>query len=318
MFRLIRICCSFLLLCPSISCAGKSTGEIDGIQVSPDQKFIAVTFVKEKSFTIYRIALDSGHATRFTTARSGEESAPTFSPDGKLVAYSYVPKGEPQRIIVMNTDGSNQRSFGESGPANLDATFAPDAKTIYFRRSQQPPHYHEWDIFSVQLDGTNLKQLTHEGFYKNSKPSISPDGKTMVLMTEGMSTPEQIALYSLEHPEKPPVLLRPHLPRGSSRDPIYVDPQFSPDGKSIVFMAASDGKSGYDYDIYRMELATGTLERLTVGNGFANNLCVFPDGKTVMFQKWHSDWRGTSVDGELYLLDLQTRKVTLFKVSGLN
>src|SRR5579862_1988189 len=149
MFRLIRICCFFLLLYPSVSCAGKSTGEIDGIQVSPDQKFIAVTYVKEKSFTIYRIALDSGHAARFTAARSGEESAPTFSPDGKLVAYSYVPNGEPQRIIVMNADGSNPRALAESGTANLDAAFAPDGKTIYFRRSQPPPHYHEWDIFSM-------------------------------------------------------------------------------------------------------------------------------------------------------------------------
>jgi Tol biopolymer transport system component len=108
------------------------------------------------------------------------------------------------------------------------------------------------------------------------------------------------------------------VPKGSRNDPIYVNPQYLPDGKSILFMAASDGKSGYDYDVYRMELATGALERLTHGNGFASDLCVFPDGRTAVFQKWHSDWHRTPVDGELYLLDLRTHQLTPFKVTGLN
>jgi Tol biopolymer transport system component len=170
----------------------------------------------------------------------------------------------------------------------------------------------------MQLDGSNVKQVTHEGFYETSQPSLSPDGKNLVMMTEGLNTPEQIAVYSLDRLGKAPLLLRPRVPKGSHNDPIYVDPQYLPDGKSILFMAASDGKSGYDYDVYRLELSSGNLERLTNGNGFANDLSVFPDGKTAVFQKWHSDWHGTPVNGELYLLDLQSHSVTPFKVSGLN
>jgi Tol biopolymer transport system component len=64
-----------------------------------------------------------------------------------------------------------------------------------------------------------------------------------------------------------------------------------PDGKSILFMAASDGKHGYDYDVYRLDLGTGTLERLTNGNGYATDLKVSADGNTAVFLKWHSDWR---------------------------
>lgn len=297
---------------------GQSSGQMNGISVSPDGKFLAVTFVKDKLFRIYRIALDTGKASRFTDSTTGEELGPVFSPDGKLIAYSYVPNDEHQRIIVMDVDGSNPHSLAESGTANLDATFAPDGRTIYFRRSQPPPHYHEWDIFSMQLDGSNIKQLTHEGFYETSQPSLSPDGKSFVVMTEGLNSSEQIAVYSVDQPEKPPLLLRPRVPKGSRNDPIYVDPQYLPDGKSILFMAASGGKSGYDYDVYRLELSSGNLERLTSGNGFANDLCVFPNGKTAVFQKWHSDWHRTPVKGELYLLDLQSHSVTPFKVSGLN
>jgi Tol biopolymer transport system component len=83
-------------------------------------------------------------------------------------------------------------------------------------------------------------------------------------------------------------------------------------------MAASNGKHAFDYDIYRLEIATGLLDRLTTGNGFASDLRVFPDGKTAIFQRWRSDWRGTPNVGHLYLLDISTRKTTPFTVTGLN
>lgn len=217
----------------------------------------------------------------------------------------------------MNADGSNPRSLPASGTANLDVIFAPTGQTIYLARSQPPPHYHEWDIFSVWLDGSSVQQLTHEGFYHVSQPSVSPDGKSTVLVTEGLNAGQQISGYSLDHPEKPSLSFRPHVPK-QPRDPIFANAQYLPDGKSILLMAASNGKLGYDYDVYKLELATGALDRLTNGNGFASDLTVFPDGKRAVLQKWHSDWRGSPDTAELYFLDLQSHKLTPFKVTGLN
>jgi Tol biopolymer transport system component len=307
-----------LILLSSLACKASSDGEIHGINISPDGKLLAVTFVKDKSFFIYRIPVDTGRASRITQNESGEEGGVTFSPDGKLMAYSYVPTGGHQRIVVMNVDGSSPRSFAESGTANLYATFAPTGTTIYFARSYPPPNYHEWDIFSMRLDGSEVRQLTRENFYHISQPSIAPDGKSMVLLTEGVDGPQRIAVYSLAHPEKPTLSLQPHVPGEPSGGPIFANPQYLPDGKNILFMAASNGKHGFDYDIYRLEIATGLLYRLTTGNGFASDLCVFPDGKTAIFQKWHSDWHGTPNVGEFYLLDVSTHKTRPFTVTGLN
>lgn len=93
MFRLTHLGSLLLLLTSFVSCEGKSSGQIYGFSISPVGKVLAVSFVKDKTFLIYRIDVETGRATRFTSATTGEESGPTFSPDGRLLAYSYVPKG---------------------------------------------------------------------------------------------------------------------------------------------------------------------------------------------------------------------------------
>ena len=127
-----------------------------------------------------------------------------------------------------------------------------------------------------------------------------------------------IEVLSLEDPAKPRVLLRPQLPKGLGHYKIYNCPNYMPDGKSILFLAASGGRHGFDYDVYQLDLESGAVERLTKGNGYATNLKVFADGKRVVFLKWSSDWHGTPVKSELNLLDLESREVSSFPVSGLN
>jgi Tol biopolymer transport system component len=287
----------------------------------PDGKAIAVTYDKGGPRFIYKIAMDTGTATRLTDAKTGKESSPAFSADGKLIAYSYVPEGQHQRIIVMNSDGSNPHSVAESDTANLDATFALDGKKIYFARSLPPPLDHAWDLFSVDIAGNNVQRLTHGMFYRVSQPSLSPDGKSMAVMTIGADAHRQIAIYSFERAEQPSRSLQPHVPKEASHDPIIDYPNYMPDGKSVLFMAASDRKGWkgeLDYDIYRVDLATDALERLTNGNGIASGLRIFADGKTAVFLKWHKNWRGTRDISELYLLDLPSHKLTPFKVNGLD
>jgi Tol biopolymer transport system component len=67
-----------------------------------------------------------------------------------------------------------------------------------------------------------------------------------------------------------------------------------------------------------VDIGTGAVEQLTKGNGYATDLKVSADGKTAVFLKWSSDWQGTPVKSELYLLDVQSRKLTPIKVTGLN
>lgn len=318
-----------LLLCLTwMSNGASSSGRIRSVSVSPGGKLIAIDFEKGNNSFIYKIAVDTGVATRLTDAKDGEESSPAFSPDGKQIAYTYWPADHRRsRIVIINVDGSDPRQWSPSAVNDFSPVFSPDGKTVVFSRSAYygsaspiaQAHPQAWNFYRSDLDGTNLRQLTSENFYMASPASISPDGKRMVVVTEGLYRNREICIYSLDSTGLPTQSLRPHVPKEADhKNPILNYPNFMPDGKSILFLAASNGKHGYDYDVYRIDLETKSLERLTNGNGYATNLRVSMDGKTAVFLKWRSDRHATPVESEIYVLDIETHKLVPLSVSGLD
>jgi Tol biopolymer transport system component len=323
--KLLAGCLVLVVLLALTAWSETSPGRMESVSVSADGKTIAVDFIRGKISHIFLIALDTGNAARLINDNKGEESDLSFSPDGKHIAYTYFPPNGGSRIMVGNANGSDLHAWLPSteNVRDFSPVFSPDNKTMIFARSRfygnyspiAQPHYHAWDFYAADVDGTNIRQLTNESFYNASRISVSPDGKSMAVMTEDLDTPQKIAIYSLEHADKPARVLRPRVP-GHER--IYNCPNFMPDGKSILFLAATEGWRFYDYDVYRLDLETGAVERLTKKNGYATDLRVFAGGKTAAFLKWRSDRHATPVESELYLLDIQSHNVTPVKVSGLN
>lgn len=315
---------AFLFIAAFVS---NSFAQINQLAISPDGKSIAITYEKDHRSLIYKVNVSTGIATRLTNSITGNESSPAFSPNGEQIAYSYrQDEKSHSRIVIENVNGSNLHSWSPQEVDDFRPVFSSDNKAIIFGRSGYygsyspiaQPYYHEWNFYESELDGTNVRQLTDENFYMVSPISISPDGRNMMMAVQG-TEPGQIAIYSVEHPSKKIISLRPHVPNEADhKDPIVDFPNYMPDGKSVLFMAASNGKHGYDYDVYQVDIATGALKRFTKGNGFASDLKVSADGKIAAFLKWHSNWRGIPAKSGIYLLDLQTDKSILLEVSGLH
>jgi Tol biopolymer transport system component len=303
---------------------GTPAGQIRSVAISPGGNLIAVDFKKDKTSFIYVIRVDTGSATRLTAVKEGVESSPAFSADAKQVAYTYWPgAGAPSRIVIVNVDGSNLRQWSPTGSNDVSPVFSPDNRTLVFSRfgffgSYSPiaqPHAHEWNFYAADLDGGNVRQITNESFYSASAPSVSADGKNMVVVVEGVETSQHIAVYSLDQPGKPILSLQPHVPNEESRkDPMLAYPNYLPDG-SILLMAAN---KRFDYDVYRLDPDTGAIEKLTNRNGYATDLKVSADGRTAVFLKWRKNWLGDLAGNELYLLDLQSGALTPLNITGLN
>ncbi len=169
-----------LLLLARTSYARSSSWQITSVAVSPDGRVMALVALRGSTSFIYTVAVDAGLATRLTDAKDGEETSPTFSPDGKRIAYSHEPGNHTRsRIVIVNVDGSDKHEWSPSSMTDLSPVLSPDNQTIVFARadfygSHSPiaqPHPHGWSFFAANLDGTNVRQLTTERFYVATRPN---------------------------------------------------------------------------------------------------------------------------------------------------
>jgi Tol biopolymer transport system component len=90
----------------------------------------------------------------------------------------------------------------------------------------------------------------------------------------------------------------------------------APDGRSVIFLAATQGTKAYDYDVFRLDLATITLSKLTANNGYATDLVISPDGNSAVVLRWTSRWGSLPNLSKVYLLNLNTKAVTALPITG--
>jgi dipeptidyl aminopeptidase/acylaminoacyl peptidase len=110
------------------------------------------------------------------TTSPAREYDPSWSPDGRKIAYRYQP-GEDEaeaEIYVMNADGSGKRNLTRSPGQDHSPAWSPDGSKISFAstRGGLLPH-----IWLMNADGSSPTRVTTTvgGEY----PAWSPDGRTI-------------------------------------------------------------------------------------------------------------------------------------------
>lgn len=80
---------------------------------------------------IYVIRANGTGLRRLTRTKSASESDPTWSPNGKEIAYTKDPfKGSPKIAVIRSTDGRALRTLG----AGIEPNWSPSGKRIAFAR----------------------------------------------------------------------------------------------------------------------------------------------------------------------------------------
>jgi Tol biopolymer transport system component len=277
---------------------------------APDGSSILFSAAQGRDCFLYTAEIATGRVSRFTHALSGCESDPAFSPDGKQVAFMRAPaNGSRAALVVAKADSSGERVLVPAGEDNLHPVFVPHSQTILFLRSGAFEHHsplvdnrrHNFDLFAVDAATGNVSGLTNKRFYEISDVSVSSDGERVMLTVSVYPEGDEFLIASIKDAQNPTQVLQPKVPGSPSLLALY-NAEWLPDNHNIVFQAATLPSSGgnYDYNVYRMTIQTGAVERLTRLNGLLDGFRVSLDGKRAVLLR----------QDEYSVLDLTTQQLT--------
>jgi Tol biopolymer transport system component len=194
------------------------------------------------SYDIFRINVDGTGLTRLTNT-PGYDAEATVSRDGRIV-FTSVRDGDME-IYSMNADGSGVRRLTNRPGPDGGPFFSSDGSKIVWRGRAVAPgpeldNYFSllkqgiWrptslEIFVMDSDGSNVRQVTNTGVGANWAPFFTPDG-SRIIYGSNASNPRgnnfDLFLVDLD---------------GSNQEQVtFFDgfdgfPMFSPDGTKLVF-----------------------------------------------------------------------------------
>ncbi|MDE0502868.1 MAG: hypothetical protein OXI86_02220, partial [Candidatus Poribacteria bacterium] len=134
---------------------------------------IAFSSTRDGNHEIYVMDSDGGNQRR-VTHHPDFDLDPSWSPDGKKIAFVSHRVGGTPHIFIMDSDGVNPIKLTKGG---LDPAWSPDGVKIAMTYGTG----NDIDIYVMDTDGGNLTQLTNLGW--NYHPTWSPDGKRIAYVT---------------------------------------------------------------------------------------------------------------------------------------
>ncbi len=193
---------------------------------SPDGETIVFVGREAGDQDLYVMNRDGTHPTRLTHTTVAEE-APVWSPDGSQIAFSYAGPAGSGSIVVMNRDGSNQRTLS----AGSNPAWSPNGERIAFVRapgSSCPSGLCPIELHVVNVDGSNDIRLVRGA----AQPAWSPDGKRIAFRRNQSLLVGPAGLFILAVAESHLTSV-PGSRFGSA-------PVWSPDGAALAFAAGSE------------------------------------------------------------------------------
>lgn len=166
---------------------------IGNMDWSPDGSQFVYQSVKDErgNYQIYLYTLATGENVNLTKSESFSNADPSFSYDGKQLAFTSFRDGNAE-IYTMNTDGSNVRRVTNHPAFDNYPVFSPDGKKIAFIATGDG----NAEIYLMQADGTGLFRLTHTKADETA-PQFSANGKKIIFSA---NRDGKFAIYEIELP----------------------------------------------------------------------------------------------------------------------
>ena len=170
-----------------------------------------------------------------------EASATTTGENGRI-SFMRHDSGDHWQIWTANPDLTAQQQITDGDYDNGWAAWSPDgrpARPSTPRRDRTQANGDLKEIFTMAPDGSDVRQVTHLGFYAG-QPTWSPDGRWIAFTSDGGNYPTTQGIYVI-HPDGTGLRRVVALPAGP-RSAWLDAPRFSPDGTQLAYTFFEGGK----------------------------------------------------------------------------
>lgn len=211
-----------------------------------------------------------------------DPDAPGYKRDGGEYRWDFTPY---MNIYEANPDGSELKAL-TSGPAyHAECAYSSDGKKIVFASNESG----SMNIYTMDADGTHVRQLTFTDRVYNGGTFFSPDGSTIIFRADH-ETPHYLQVRMIDVDGKNERLL-------TDNGAVNWAPYWHPDGRVVAYTTSLHGHA--HYEIYLLNVASGAQVRLTHNPSF-DGLPVFsPCGDKLM---WTSK-RGQDNTSQVFIAD---------------
>jgi tricorn protease len=140
---------------------------------------------------LFTLPAEHGNTRNLTETSDADEDHPSWSPDGKTIAYTTDGSGE-QQIAVRPAEGGPEKTLTHFERGYFyGPRWSPDGKLLAFSD-------HEHRLWLVPVAGGEPTQVARDPYVEIHDYSWSPDGRWLAYSIQGANQQSGIWLYNIE------------------------------------------------------------------------------------------------------------------------